>query len=86
MLDSLYSPTTHRTKLIHGWEPAAPNEIVILANDLEQTLARVFKTMEGIIQHNPELQREAEVQTKTIFLANGTTVTPSVATIRAPLE
>jgi len=31
--------------------------------------------MEGIIQHNPELQREAEVQTKTIFLANGTIVT-----------
>jgi hypothetical protein len=37
--------------------------------------ARVFKTMEGIIQHNPELQREAEVQSKTIYLANGTTVT-----------
>lgn len=31
--------------------------------------------MEGIIHHNPELEREAEVQTKTIFLANGTTVT-----------
>jgi phage terminase large subunit-like protein len=44
----------------------APDEILILANDLEQSLARVFKTMEGIVQHNPELQREAEVQTKTI--------------------
>jgi len=53
----------------------APNEILVLANDLEQTLARVFKTMEGIIKYNPELQREAEVQTKTIYLANGTTVT-----------
>jgi hypothetical protein len=31
--------------------------------------------MEGIIQHNPELQREAEVQSRTIYLANGTTVT-----------
>jgi hypothetical protein len=31
--------------------------------------------MEGIIHHNPELEREAEVQTKTIFLANGTTIT-----------
>ena len=31
--------------------------------------------MEGIIQHNPELQREAEVQSRTICLANGTTVT-----------
>src|SRR4030095_14173980 len=53
----------------------APNEILILANDLEQTLARVFKTMEGLIKFNPELQREAEVQTKTIYLANGTTIT-----------
>jgi phage terminase large subunit-like protein len=58
-----------------GFTQEAPNEILILANDLEQTLARVFKTMEGIIHHNPELEREAEVQTKTIFLANGTTVT-----------
>jgi phage terminase large subunit-like protein len=61
--------------LAWGFTQEAPNEILILANDLEQTLARVFKTMEGIIQHNPELQREAEVQSKTIYLANGTTVT-----------
>jgi hypothetical protein len=53
----------------------APNEILILANDLEQSLARCSKTMEGIVQHNPELQREAEVQTKTIYLNNRTTVT-----------
>lgn len=53
----------------------APNEILIIANDLEQSLARVFRSMEGIIKHNPELQQEAEVQTKTIFLANGTTIT-----------
>jgi hypothetical protein len=31
--------------------------------------------MEGIIQHNPELQREAEVQSKSIFMDNGTTIT-----------
>ena len=53
----------------------APNEILIVANDLEQSLARVFRTMEGIIEHNPELKQEAEVQTKTIYLANGTTIT-----------
>ena len=47
--------------LAWGFTQEAPNEILILANDLEQTLARVFRTMEGIIQHNPELQREAEV-------------------------
>ena len=61
--------------LAWGFTQEAPNEMLVLANDLEQTLARVFKTMEGIIQHNPELQREAEVQSRTIYLANGTTVT-----------
>jgi phage terminase large subunit-like protein len=39
----------------------APNEILIVANDLEQSLARVFRTLEGIIEHNPELKQEAEV-------------------------
>jgi phage terminase large subunit-like protein len=61
--------------LAWGFVEEAPNEILILANDLEQSLARVFKTMEGIIQHNPELQREAEVQSRSIYLANGTTLT-----------
>jgi phage terminase large subunit-like protein len=58
-----------------GFTQEPPNEILVLANDLEQTLARVYKTMEGIIAHNPELKAEAEPQTKTIFLANGTTIT-----------
>ena len=58
-----------------GFTQEAPNEILILANDLEQTLARVYRTMEGIIQHNPELRREAEVQSKSIYLANGTVIT-----------
>ena len=31
--------------------------------------------MEGIIKHNPELQREAEVQSRSIYLANGTILT-----------
>jgi len=31
--------------------------------------------MEGIITHNPELQNEAEVQSKAIYFANGTTIT-----------
>src|SRR4029450_3013045 len=53
----------------------APNEILILANDLEQPLARVFKTMEGLIKFNPELKAEAEVQAKNIYLTNGTTLT-----------
>jgi len=42
----------------------APNEILVLANDLEQSLARVFNTMEGIIDHNPELKQDCEVRSK----------------------
>jgi hypothetical protein len=53
----------------------APNEVLILANDLEQSLARVFKTISGLIEHNPELESEADVLTKQIFLDNGTTIT-----------
>jgi phage terminase large subunit-like protein len=61
--------------LYWGFVQEPPNEILILANDLEQSLARVYSTMEKIIGYNPQLKAEAEVQTKTIFLANGTTVT-----------
>jgi hypothetical protein len=39
--------------LAWGFTQEAPNDLLILANDLEQTLARVFHTMEGIIKHNP---------------------------------
>ena len=52
----------------------APNEILIVANDLEQAQGRVFKAMAGIIQHNPELARSAEVQSRQIILSNGTTI------------
>ena len=55
--------------LAWGFTQEAPNEILILANDLEQTLARVFKTMEGLIKFNPELQPEAEVQSQDHLLS-----------------
>jgi phage terminase large subunit-like protein len=61
--------------LAWGFTQEAPNELLVLANDLEQAKARVFRTMEGLIQRNVELQREAEVQAKQIFLANGSTIT-----------
>jgi hypothetical protein len=61
--------------LAWGFTQEAPNEILILANDLEQSLARVYRTMEGIIEHNPELKLEAEVLQKQIFLDNGTSIT-----------
>ena len=53
----------------------APNEILIIANDLEQAQGRVFKALAGLIQHNPELSRSAEVQSRQILLSNGTVVT-----------
>jgi len=53
----------------------SPNEILIVANDLEQAQGRVFKAIAGIIQHNPELARSAEVQARLVTLSNGTTIT-----------
>ena len=58
-----------------AWTQEAPNEILIIANDLEQSIGRVFKAMAGIIRHNPELVRSAEVQARQILLSNGTTIT-----------
>lgn len=53
----------------------SPNEILVIANDLEQSLARVFKSIVGILRHNKELGRGAEIQSKQITLSNGTTIT-----------
>lgn len=42
-----------------GFTQEAPNEILILANDLEQTLPRVFKTIERIIYHKRRIPAPA---------------------------
>ena len=47
----------------------------MLANDLEQSLARVYRSMENIIEHNPELKAECEVQQKSIYFENGSVLT-----------
>ena len=52
-----------------------PNECLAVANDLEQARARAFASCEGIIEHNPELKAECEIQQKNIFLNNGTRLT-----------
>jgi phage terminase large subunit-like protein len=54
----------------------APNEILIIANDLEQATSRVFQTLKGLLRHNPELGCCAKVQAKLITLTNGTTIRP----------
>lgn len=51
-----------------------PNEIPLVANDLEQAVGRVFKAMAGLIRHNPQLAQSAEVQIARVFISNGTEV------------
>ena len=54
----------------------APNELLIVANDLDQSVGRTFKALVGIIRHNPLLAKSAEVQAQKITLSNGSTVMP----------
>jgi phage terminase large subunit-like protein len=52
-----------------------PNELLWVANDLEQSLARVYRSIENLIEHNPELKAECEVQQKSIYFENGSVLT-----------
>ena len=49
-------------------------EIIITANDLEQSISRVFKTMADLIEQNPALKAEAKVYSNEIHIANGTEI------------
>lgn len=40
----------------------APNEILIIANDLEQAQARTFKAIRGFLCYNPALTHSADPQ------------------------
>jgi hypothetical protein len=53
----------------------APNEVLVIANDLEQAQGRVFAAMAGLLTHNPGLDPGAKVLTKEIRLSNGTVIT-----------
>ena len=46
-----------------------------LANDQEQSVGRVFKTVAGLIKHNPKLAAEAKTLATTIRIDNGTIIT-----------
>jgi phage terminase large subunit-like protein len=48
-------------------------EIVVIANDLEQSIGRVFKTMVQLLTHNGLLEW-AEVRAKSISISNGTLI------------
>ena len=50
-------------------------EIVVAANDLEQSVGRFFATIVKILEHNPELGRSATVRAAFIVFTNRTTIT-----------
>ena len=58
--------------LAWGFTQEAPNEMLVLANDLTNACPCV-QDHGRHYQHNLELQHEAELQTQTIYLANTTT-------------
>ena len=43
-----------------------PNELLIVANDLEQATARVFRSLAGLLQHNQELAASVEIQARLV--------------------
>ena len=66
------------------WAYTRPNtEVITAANDLEQSVGRVFKTMLDLIKRNPSLLKSARLKVAAIELTNGTTSSPSPATTKA---
>jgi len=59
------------------WAVTNPHtEIIIIANDLEQSVSRVFKTMTALIEQNEALGQEADVLSSSIRVDNGTLILP----------
>jgi len=65
-------------------------EIIIAANDLEQSTSRVFRTMTALLATNPVLAPSATVRAQEIRLSNGTTISAIASEYRgaagAPLS
>jgi phage terminase large subunit-like protein len=69
--------TTINAALLVWWAftQDAPNELLVLANDLEQSTARVFTTARKLITRNPQLAASAVVLDKArIVLTNDTEI------------
>jgi hypothetical protein len=49
-----------------------PNELKMIANDLEQSTSRTFATIKGLIRHNVDLARSATVGARRITFTNST--------------
>ncbi len=58
------------------WAFSNPDtEIIVAANDLEQSVSRVFKTAVALVKHNPGLLTLVTVRAATLRFRNGTVVT-----------
>lgn len=49
-------------------------EVVVAANDLEQSVSRVFATMVALCEHNSELRRSLTIRAAEIIISNGTAI------------
>jgi phage terminase large subunit-like protein len=64
----------------------APNECLVVANDLEQAKGRAFASCEGIIEHNQSLKPSVRYSKRIFFSIMGRLFGQSVATIKEPVE
>jgi hypothetical protein len=53
----------------------AKSEVIVAANDLEQSTSRVFRTMTALLEANPALGASATVRAQDIRVSNGTVIT-----------
>jgi phage terminase large subunit-like protein len=51
-----------------------PNEIVLVANDMEQTLSRAYASIVRLLKYNPTIDPEVIITAKQIQLSNETTI------------
>ncbi len=49
-------------------------EIICAANDLDQSVGRVFRTIVALLRFNPELEKSATIRATEIIFSNGTTI------------
>jgi hypothetical protein len=62
--------------LVIWWGFTVPaTEIIIAANDLEQSVGRVFQTVVALLKRNPALAASATIRATSITLSNGTVIT-----------
>jgi phage terminase large subunit-like protein len=50
-------------------------EVIVVANDLEQSVSRVFATMVALCQLNPALRESVTIRATSILVSNGTSMT-----------